>query len=161
MYIPVKVDYGVRALVDLALHAPDGTVRAKDVARRTVIPEPFLAQVLHTLSKRGIVRSQRGPNGGHTLAMDASEIRLSMIMACLGVTDALVVCLDDSNRCIHVPSCAQREVWRSVDEAVHNILESTTIADLAERTRVLQTAMRETAQAGLHLTPTATGGQTK
>lgn len=138
MYIPVKVDYGVRALVDLALYAGDGTIRASEVAKRTAIPEPFLAQVLHSLNKGGLVRSQRGPNGGHALAMDPSEIHLSTVMKCLGAADTSMVCFDDSSRCVHVPSCAQREVWRSIDEAVHSILDTTTIADLAQRTRVLE-----------------------
>ncbi len=44
MHIPVKVDYGVRALVDLALHAEDQPIRASDIARRTRIPEPYLAR---------------------------------------------------------------------------------------------------------------------
>ena len=61
MHIPMKVDYGVRALVDLALHAGDGPVRAADIASRTVIPEAYLAQVLHALNKSGFVSSHRGP----------------------------------------------------------------------------------------------------
>ena len=40
MYIPIKVDYGVRALVDLALYGDEGPVRASEIAKRTVIPEP-------------------------------------------------------------------------------------------------------------------------
>lgn len=138
MYIPAKVDYGVRALVDLARHGKDDSVRAKEVAKRTAIPEPFLAQVLHSLSKRGLIKSQRGPAGEHSLALDPSAIRLSMVMACLNVNDTLVVCLDDINQCIHVPSCAQREIWRNVDRAIHDILDSTSIADLVARTEVLE-----------------------
>ena len=46
MYIPIKVDYGVRALVDLAVNGTDGPVRASEIAKRTVIPEQYLAQVL-------------------------------------------------------------------------------------------------------------------
>jgi len=90
MHIPVKVDYGVRALVDLALHAKDQPIRASDIARRTMIPEPYLAQVMHALGKVGIVRAQRGPQGGHALALEPDDIRLSMVMDCLGGTENLV-----------------------------------------------------------------------
>ena len=145
MHIPIKVDYGVRALVHLARHSEDGPVRANEIARWTAIPEPYLAQVLLTLSKRGLVRSQRGPQGGHALAQNASEIRLSIVMESLGGTENLVGCLDDISRCIHVPACAQREVWRSVEEAVYNILDSTTIDDLAKRTQAMEVAQRERA----------------
>lgn len=137
MHIPIKVDYGVRALVDLAYHANEDLVRASDIAKRTAIPEQYLAQVLHALSKRGIVRSGRGPHGGHALAMDPSDIRLSVVMSCLGASEMPIGCLDNASQCIHVPACAQREVWRSVAEAIFNILDSTSIADLVERTRVM------------------------
>ena len=143
MHIPIKVDYGVRALVDLALHAGDGPVRATEIAGRTVIPEPYLAQVLHALSKSGFVKSSRGPQGGHALAMDPSEVTLSAVMACLGGSETLVRCLEDSKMCVHVPVCAQREVWRRVEDAVYSILDSTNIADLVARTRVIESAMRE------------------
>ena len=136
MYIPIKVDYGVRALVDLALNGAGSPVRASEIARRTVIPEQYLAQVLHTLNKSGFTSSQRGPRGGHYLAMDPSDIRLSSVMVSLGGTEAPVACLADNTICIHSPCCAQREVWRSVAEAVFNILDSTTIEDLVNSTPV-------------------------
>ncbi len=135
MNIPIKVDYGVRALVDLAMNSEGKLVRASEISARTSIPEPYLAQVLHGLSKNGIVKSVRGPQGGHMLAKETSEIRLSKVMACLGGTETPVACLEDSSSCIHVPACAQREVWRSVAETVFKILDSTTIEDLVNRTR--------------------------
>ncbi len=137
MHIPIKVDYVVRALVDLAHHTNEGLVRASDIAKRTAIPEQYLAQVLHSLSKRGIVRSGRGPHGGHALAMNPSDIRLSIVMSCLGASETPIGCLDNADLCVHVPACAQREVWRSVAEAVFNILDSTSIGDLVERTRAM------------------------
>ena len=137
MHIPVKVDYGVRALVDLAMHSQGAPVRASDIASRTMIPGPFLAQVLHSLGKSGLVRSQRGPQGGHALAVDPEGINLSMVMDCLGPNENLVACLEDLGSCLHVPSCAQREVWQEVELVVSNILDSRTIADLVNRGRVL------------------------
>ena len=136
MYIPIKVDYGVRALVDLALNGSEGPVRASEIAKRTVIPEQYLAQVLHTLNKSGFTGSQRGPRGGHFLAMPPSDIRLSSVLMSLGGADAPVACLADNTICIHSPCCAQREVWRTVAEAVFNILDSTTIEDLVNSTPV-------------------------
>ena len=133
MHIPIKVDYGVRALIDLAQCSTGSPVRTAEIAQRTAIPDQFLAQVLLVLSKRGFIRSQRGPHGGHSFAMDPSEIRLSAVAESLGGLHVIVGCLDDRAMCAHVPACAQREVWQSVSEAVFNILDSTTIADLVER----------------------------
>ena len=138
MHIPIKVDYGVRALVDLASQSDSRPIRSTEISSRTAIPQPYLAQVLNALGKGGLIRSQRGPQGGHALAMEPEDIRLSTVMACLGSSETLVGCLDDSNSCVHVPGCAQREVWQAVDAAVFSILDSTTVADLVERTRAIQ-----------------------
>ncbi|MCH8191061.1 MAG: Rrf2 family transcriptional regulator, partial [Chloroflexi bacterium] len=67
MHIPVKVDYGVRALIDLAQHEESSPIRSADIARRQFVPEAFLDRLLLTMSKAGLVISQRGPQGGHAL----------------------------------------------------------------------------------------------
>lgn len=138
MHIPVKVDYGVRALVDLAIHRAAAPVRASEIAGRTMIPEPYLAQVLYALGRAGLVRSQRGRLGGHSLAVEPDDISLSYVMDCLGPNDNLVPCLQDMNACIHVPVCAQREVWHEVELAVDRVLSSRTIADLVARSHAIQ-----------------------
>ncbi len=133
MRVPIQVDYGIRALVDLAEHAGEGSVRAGQIARRRSIPEPYLARVLHTLQKEGLVSSRRGRQGGHSLARDPSEITMGMVMEYLGGTQTLVDCLDDGERCDLTPSCMQRMVWREVEVAIARVLDSTTIADLTRR----------------------------
>ena len=135
MHVPIQVDYGIRALVDLAEHAGEGSVRAGQIAKRMSIPEPYLARVLHTLQKEGLVSSRRGRQGGHTLARDPSEITMGMVMGYLGGTQTLVNCLDDAEQCDLTPSCMQREVWKEVEEAIARVLNSTTIANLTDRTR--------------------------
>lgn len=138
MHIPMQVDYGVRALVDLANHEGEGTVRATEIAKRQGIPKPYLAQLLHTLQKSGITKSQRGPLGGHALAMDPSEITMGMVMTYLGGPTTLVGCLDDSGRCDQSPACGQRSVWREVESAIQAVLDSKSIADIAERAQSLR-----------------------
>ncbi|MEE9284147.1 MAG: Rrf2 family transcriptional regulator [Dehalococcoidia bacterium] len=133
MHIPVKVDYGVRALVDLAQHQGSGPSRSADIARRQFIPEAFLDRLLLTMSKAGLVSSQRGPLGGHALAQDPAQISLGAVMAAMGETDTLVGCLDDPSACSISPACSQRDIWREVEEAVHQVLDNTTIADLVRR----------------------------
>lgn len=148
MHIPIKVDYGVRALVDLALYGHETPVRATDIARRNAIPEPYLEQLLNNLSKHGLTRSHRGPQGGHALAMDATDISLGMVMRALGETPALVACFHDTDKCVLSPSCVQRDVWRTVEAAIHGILDATTIADLAVRTRAVRDGVVSTVSQG-------------
>ena len=63
MRIPMKVDYGVRALVHLAQNATEGHVSTAEIASRQSIPEPYLDQLLSSLQKAGFIRSRRGPQG--------------------------------------------------------------------------------------------------
>jgi Rrf2 family protein len=129
----MQVDYGVRALVDLAQHSEEGSVRTTEIATRQRIPEPYLARVLLTLHNNGVTKSQRGPLGGHSLATDPSQITMGAVVTMLGGISPLVVCLDEASKCYHAPSCTQRDVWMEVDEAISSVLDATTIADLVER----------------------------
>ena len=132
MHVPMQVDYAVRALVDLAAHRGRGSIRAADIARRQGIPELYLAQVLHSLQKRGVTRSQRGPQGGHSLAMDPADITMGAVMRYLGGAQPLVGCLDDPKICDQSPACRQRSVWREVERAIQRVLDGTSIADLLD-----------------------------
>ena len=136
MHIPVKVDYGVRALVDLAHHVGEGAVRASDIAQRQRIPQAYLDQLLHSLNKQGLINSYRGPQGGHALAMDPKDINLTMVFESMGGVEAIVGCLDDPDTCIQSSACAQRDIWSELEQAVQTILDTTRIATLAERTPV-------------------------
>jgi len=132
----MKVDYGVRALVDLAMGAEAGRlIRTADIASRQSIPEPYLDQVLTTLNKFGFIRSRRGPQGGHSLARAGSEITLDDVVSTLEGRTAPLDCIDDASECKLADGCAQRNIWQDVEEAVHHVLVTTTVGDLAERQR--------------------------
>ncbi|MBF8266607.1 MAG: Rrf2 family transcriptional regulator [Dehalococcoidia bacterium] len=138
MKVSMKVDYGVRALVELAQRYGGGTVQTVEIAESQGIPEAYLDQLLATLQKFGFIRSRRGPQGGHVLARAPHEISLGMVMASLEGTAAPLDCMEEPTECTLSSICAQRDMWRSVEDAVQSVLSSTTIADLANRQRQLQ-----------------------
>ena len=133
MKVSMKVDYGVRALVDLASHHGDGPVQSAEIATRQAIPEAYLDQLLTTLHKSGFIRSRRGPQGGHTLAKDPRDIDLGTVVSSLDGNTPALDCLAEPNECSLSHTCSQRDIWRSVDEAVQDMLSATTVADLAYR----------------------------
>ena len=137
MKVPMKVDYGVRALVELALNYGEGAVQTAEIAYRQGIPEAYLDQLMTTLHKLGFIISRRGPQGGHRLAMDPNEIKLSMVMSTLDRNSSPLDCLINPDDCVFSDSCAQQEVWKSVEDAIQNLLSSISLADLAERQRCL------------------------
>lgn len=137
MRIPMKVDYGVRALVELASIYGEGQVRTADIAYRQGIPEAYLDQLMTTLNKFGFVISRRGPQGGHKLAMPPSEIDLGMIMKTLDGNSSPLDCFINPEDCAFSESCAQQEVWKSVEDAVQEVLGNITLADLSQRQKTL------------------------
>jgi Rrf2 family protein len=137
MRIPMKVDYGVRALVELAQRGQGQTMQTSEIAARQGIPEAYLDQVLTALHKAGLILSRRGPQGGHTLASNPRDITLAMVMNVLEGRAPLLDCFLEPDECKLSSACAQREVWRSFEEAVQQLLSSTTIEDMATRQREL------------------------
>ena len=137
MRIPMKVDYGVRALVELALHHGEGPVQSADIAYKQGIPEAYLDQLMTTLNKVGFVSSRRGPQGGHRLAMEPGEINLNMVMNTLDNSVSPLDCLIHPDDCVFSETCAQQEVWKSVEDAVKEVLSNITLYELAQRQRHL------------------------
>ena len=137
MRIPMKVDYGVRALVELAMHYGEGPVQTAEIAYRQGIPEAYLDQLMTTLHKFGFVSSRRGPQGGHRLANQPSDINLAMVMKTLDGNTSPLDCLINPDDCVFSDSCAQQEVWKSVEEAIQGLLSNITLAELAQRQRDL------------------------
>lgn len=133
MRIPMKVDYGVRALVELAMHYGEGQVQTSEIAAKQGIPESYLVQLMTTLNRCGFVQSRRGPQGGHALARDPSTINLHMIMTTLDGNSSPLDCITYPTDCIFADCCAQQEIWKSVEDAVQNVLANITLEHLAQR----------------------------
>lgn len=135
MKLSMRTDYGARAILELARRFGEGPIQSGEIAARQSIPEAYLEQLLTTLRKAGLVRSTRGPHGGHELARHPSQIRFSDVISVLEGPLHSLDCLDNSGSCQVSPSCAMRDVWDEVHRATQQILESVTIEQLVERQR--------------------------
>jgi Rrf2 family protein len=133
--VSTKGDYGVRALVELAHRYGQGPVQSAEIASRQEIPEPYLDQLLTQLRRAGFIRSVRGPQGGHALIREPDEVKLTEVMVALEGSLAPIACVDDPEACSRTGGCVQREVWERVRDATVDILDSVSIADLAEKER--------------------------
>ncbi len=138
MKVSMRGDYGIRALVDLAQNYGTGTIQSSDIAERQHIPGPYLDQLLTVLRKAGFINSRRGPQGGHELAKEPSQITLAEVVESLEGSIASIGCLDGSMDCYFSTSCGQQEIWATIAANTKSILEATTIAALAERQNALQ-----------------------
>jgi Rrf2 family cysteine metabolism transcriptional repressor len=141
MKISTKGEYGIRAMLYIAMHADQGPVTSHEIAQHQGIPEPYLRQILALLSKDRLIQSNRGPQGGHVLGRPASEISLRHIMVTLeGQTTAIdqilaLPCTID----VGTEFCAIREVFLEVKKAVDRILSTMTLEELVHRQRKILT----------------------
>ena len=135
MWVSSKGEYGLRALFDLAQHYERGAIQTKDIARRQDIPESYLSQLLLTLRKAGFTVSQRGPQGGHSLARPPAQINLAEVITALEGTTSPHRCVDEGmeRECGLWDRCVLRNVWQEVKQAADGVLSATTLHDLCQR----------------------------
>ncbi len=137
MKIPMKVDYAIRAMLELADTYGNETKQSADIAQRWAIPSQYLDQLLTSLRKAGLVASVRGPQGGHTLARPASTITVNHVFEALEGPFSPADCLEDPSRCTFSKACAIQDLWQEVQEAVSGLLGSVTIEALAQKQAAL------------------------
>lgn len=131
----MKADYGVRALLDLAEHGGGGPVPSHDIAARQHVPGPFLDQLLMTLRRAGLVRSTRGPRGGHLLGSPPEEITLAHAIDVLEGQTAQMECFTAPETCEQSFGCGIRSSLLRAEDAARKVLEGTTIADMVRERR--------------------------
>jgi Rrf2 family protein len=133
MLFPIKVDYGVRLLIDLAQQPQGVPIPAGSSAARQHVPEAFVVQILNTLQKAGLIESRRGPHGGHMLARPASEITMAEVVDTFERRLAPMECVHEPDECTLSSACSQRELWTDIERMLLDVLSRTSIADLALR----------------------------
>jgi len=129
MRVSSRADYGVRALFELALRSGQGPVHSKEIAVRQEIPEAYLHQVLGALNRAGLIRSTRGPLGGHELSLQPSEISVHAILVALDGMDQKTHPHPDGIGAADVV----HEVWHAMQEQAERMLSSITLQTLIER----------------------------
>lgn len=131
MRMTMKGDYGLRAMIDLAARYGQGPIPSAVIARRQFIPEHFLDQVLITLRRAGLIKSQRGPQGGHLLARPPAQISMLDVLQALEGAPASLDCVPQPNACQLSPSCGMRDIWAQIDAYARELLGATTMEQLA------------------------------
>jgi Rrf2 family protein len=128
MRVSAKVDYAIRALVELAA-AGGGPLKAERISQAQEIPLRFLENIMAELRQDGLVRSQRGSEGGYWLAKPAEEITLADVIR--GVEGPLANVRGLRPEAIEYTGSSEplKRVWIAVRASLRSVLETVTIAD--------------------------------
>jgi Rrf2 family protein len=134
--LTAKGKYGLKALVHLASLPWGDTAQCVDIAEANNIPKKFLDAILGDLRNAGVVRSRKGPGGGYMLARPANDIKVGFVIRTLDGPLAPIACASRTayrpcEDCDDVKACTVRLAMAKVRDAMADILDRMTVADLS------------------------------
>ncbi len=131
MKLSTKGKYGVKAMVDLAIHQNENPVSIKSISRRQNISEYYLEQLFAPLRRANVIKSIRGAQGGYILNEEPQNITVLDIMNILEGPVEISECLD-RNDCTNIDCCATRTVWKKLKDSIDDVMESITLKDILD-----------------------------
>lgn len=133
MQLTRAADYAVRVMVHMAGMPASSTVRLRTLALAVSVPESFLAKVLQTLVRAGLVISRRGPDGGFELVPSSMQASILDIVEAIDGPVQLNACLGEEGCCEHKEWCPVQSIWAEAQIAMLTVLSRDTVGELALR----------------------------
>jgi len=134
--LTAKGKYSLKALAHLATREPGSMTQAVDIAEANNIPKKFLDAILGELRNAGIVHSKKGPGGGYRLGRAPSAIKVGDVIRTIDGPLAPIACASRTayqpcRDCTDIATCTTRLVMAKVRDAMSDVLDRLTIADMA------------------------------
>ena len=130
MKISTKGRYALRLMLDLAMHHTGNFVPLKAISQRQDISDKYLEQIVHLLSKGGLVQSARGAQGGYRLTREPVEYTVGEILRLVEGSLVPVACLECGANCEHTEKCMTIDLYKRMQKAIDDIVDGTTLVDL-------------------------------
>jgi Rrf2 family protein len=134
MKLSSQEEYGLRCLIQVACHDPEGSVTIPEIARIEGLSIPHVAKLMRLLRRGGFVKSVRGQAGGYKLARTPERINIGEVLAWLGgrLFEPSFCSLHSGmgDLCTHSVDCSIRSLWQSVQQVVDQMLGKVTLRDL-------------------------------
>lgn len=134
MKLSTKGRYGIKAMVELAINYERGCkLSISQLADRQGISASYLEQLIGSLRKAGLVTAARGAQGGYSLSRAPELISVGEVLKALEGSTAIVDCVGtDGTDCTNACSCSARPLWLKLQRGIDNVLDSTSIRDMAD-----------------------------
>jgi len=129
MKLSTKGRYGVKAMVDLAIHYGKEPICIKAISERQGISDYYLEQLFSALRKADLIKSIRGAQGGYVLNREPKDITVAEIMYVLEGPIEISDCLEEGT-CNNIDCCATRLLWERIKNSMDSVMQSTTLSDI-------------------------------
>lgn len=147
MKVSALEEYGLRCMILLAKSDEDTTLSLAEISSREGLSIPYAGKLLMILRQGGLVKAERGRQGGYALSRPPEQIRLSEVFNALGEPlFGSAHCerhAGGKEKCVHGQDCTVQHIWSSFDRFIRDILETVTLADLAGGRERLLASLRE------------------
>jgi Rrf2 family protein len=136
--ISKRTQYGLKAMLALGSRYGEGPVQIATLSKQESIPIKFLEVILLNLKATGVLDSKKGPHGGYQLSRPPSTITVGSLIRLMEGPLAPLPCASETayrpcDECGDVESCGTRIIMRQVRDAMANVLDRTTLADLIKQ----------------------------
>ncbi len=132
MRLTTKGRYGMRLVIDIAQHERWGPVSMAETSLRQDISAKYLERLVGELQRAGLLRSIRGREGGHMLALPPEKITVGDVVRVLEGESAQLACSNNRLACPRSVNCLTRAIWVAADQAMFEKLDSVTVRDILE-----------------------------
>ena len=133
MKFSTKSRYALRLMAELARYAPGSTVSLKEISERQQLSLKYLEQIVTPLARVGLVKSERGSQGGYRLTKAPEDYTLGEILRLTEGSLAPVACTDDGEHdCPRKGICPSHPVWQKLDNMINEFFDGITLADLIQ-----------------------------
>jgi len=137
MKISTKGRYGVRILLDLALHENETPRQIHDIAASQQISEKYISRLIIDLRRAKMIRSIRGAKGGYRLARNPAEVTLLDIVEVMEGPLSIVDCVRSPGSCNRSGSCPSRQIWDNLNTEIREAMRKITFQNIIDNCKLL------------------------
>lgn len=150
MRLTTKGRYAVTAMIDLAIHQPDGPVTLKSISENQGISLSYLEQLFAMLRRSHLVAGTRGPGGGYVLARDVERISMADIVVAVDEPLDITQC-DGKENCHQGERCLSHDLWSELSDQLYFFLNGIHLGELIRRSGIDRTPLKKLATRGARM----------
>ncbi|MEO5998856.1 MAG: Rrf2 family transcriptional regulator [Chitinophagaceae bacterium] len=123
-------EYAIRAIIFIAQKSENGVnVGIKEIFKGINAPESFIAKILQELSRKGLIQSVKGPNGGFFLDEESKKNTLADIVKTIDGDKLFTGCALGLKNCSEIEPCPLHDEFKVIRQQMHNMLRNSTVAE--------------------------------
>lgn len=123
----------IKLMLDLATYDNGEPIKLKDIAKRQSISDKYLEQIIAVLNKASLVKSVRGSQGGYMLCYSPQNYTVGQILKTVEGSMSPTDCVGENGTlCDKRGTCVSVRIWEKLDNAINNVLEGITLADMVD-----------------------------